>query len=690
MRLQLLFPLLLGLGLASAGQARAQVLIFDMGTKDSALWPGAERVTAADATLRSGESASLRSTSSRWLSTKGLEEYDAPGKGNPIWTNALTEDCIMGAETNSFRFSAPTGKWSVYVLCGFGGRWDRSASQYWDFDVTVGNETWRCQIPGVEGSGPYRSEKHVFAAMSDGSIEVKLSPKSMWCVAGIIAWRPGDEAAARAVIEEVEQWAPPEEMAKWKEDVRPPAGPEPALGGADRKRGFYLWHRHWATPIYPWTNPTPAEINPTLRVFAAPGEYEPITFTARPLREIRQAEVTVGDLGPVSAKDIEVRKVRYVKARRNYSDHGLYRIVPDILDRWQGGPLPAGENATFWLTLRVPDQAPPGIYRGQIDFVADGQKAAVPVVLRVLDVRLQDDPEHTYGIYYDDPLSRWANAPDEWSRRYWERKSELEHADMAAHGTRNVTLDCWSPAGDEQGKFDMAESLRLLEAELKMAQRFDFQGPYVCSISAESVYEKYMKEGLRSHLKGVQMPPEAFFSEITAMVRAIEEERKRRGWPEFIYQPYDEPESDPEVVQFMVRLFQAVKAAGVRTYTTASPERPGYEPFKPYVDVWCTQTFLPDRESVVADMKARGVEYWCYPNDISGENDHTPVAGARMTYGFGFWRSGFKRLIPWIYQYSTGDPFNYLDGSNMDFMVRSEAEGTPLPGRALGSLPGGL
>jgi len=61
------------------------------------------------------------------------------------------------------------------------------------------------------------------------------------------------------------------------------------------------------------------------------------------------------------------------------------------------------------------------------------------------------------------------------------------------------------------------------------------------------------------------------------------------------------------------------------------------------------------------------------------ENDHTPVAGARMTYGFGFWRSGFLTLIPWIYSYSIGDPYNYLDGSAMDFFNRSEPDGTPVP-----------
>jgi hypothetical protein len=129
----------------------------------------------------------------------------------------------------------------------------------------------------------------------------------------------------------------------------------------------------------------------------------------------------------------------------------------------------------------------------------------------------------------------------------------------------------------------------------------------------------------------------------------------------------------------MVKVLKACKEAGVRTYVTADPTHEGFEPMRPYVDVWCTQPFAPDHETVLADMKARKVEYWCYPNHVSGENDHTPVAGARMTYGFGFWRSGFLTLIPWIYSASIGDPFNYLDGSAMDFFNRWEPDGRPIP-----------
>ena len=140
------------------------------------------------------------------------------------------------------------------------------------------------------------------------------------------------------------------------------------------------------------------------------------------------------------------------------------------------------------------------------------------------------------------------------------------------------------------------------------------------------------------------------------MVRALESERKARHWPEFLYYPIDEPSTEPVAVRLMVTSLKACKEAGVRTYVTADPTNEGFSPLRPYVDVWCTQPFAPDRETVLADMKARRSAYWCYPNHVNGENDHTPVAGARMTYGFGFWRSGFRALIPWIYSPAPATP----------------------------------
>jgi hypothetical protein len=369
--------------------------------------------------------------------------------------------------------------------------------------------------------------------------------------------------------------------------------------------------------------------------------------------------------------------MRFLRARPNYTVRFRYRVVPDLLEHFQSLDLVQGQNARFWITVRVPDDAPAGIYRGRITFECSGGRAELPLTLRILPFRLREDPGKLFGIYYRHPYDQMARADDEVSREYFRRRAELEHADMVAHGTRNVVLSCGSSAADARGNFHFQWDL--LGEKIALGQRYGFRGPLVMHISTEALYAKYVKERYGSHLRGVQDPPEEFGRELTALVKAIESERRRRGWPEFLYYPVDEPSTDQAAVNFMKEVLVACQAAGVRTYVTADPTHDQFDPLRPYVDVWCTQPFAPDRETIQADVQARGVEYWCYPNHVNGENDHTPVAGARMTYGFGFWRSGFLALIPWIYSSSTGDPFNYLDGASMDFFNRHEPDGTPIP-----------
>ena len=50
--------------------------------------------------------------------------------------------------------------------------------------------------------------------------------------------------------------------------------------------------------------------------------------------------------------------------------------------------VPQGENRVAWLDLRVPLDAPPGLYRGRVDVKADGHGGTVPVELEVIDYTL--------------------------------------------------------------------------------------------------------------------------------------------------------------------------------------------------------------------------------------------------------------------------------------------------------------
>lgn len=664
------------INMSCSRQPRTPSAYFDMGNDTSAVWEGFIRVTPANVfTSQSGfgwQSGDGLNAQALALTERVIDLANKIDDPPPIWTNPITEDAISSDRENTFLFKAAPGDYEIYVICGTS---DAARNQYFDFTIQVGSEQQRVQFE----SGYQFFSQRFHARMNDEAISIRFTPRSKWVVNAIIAWPVGiTSKVEKEIIAPFEEWTyrmRPDEWAKWKLDSLPPAI-EFTANKADQKRGFVVYTRHYLEPIYLATRPRPEDLNPSLQIFATPGEYEPMNFVILPLKKLSNTKVTVSDIGPVPAANIDIRHVRYMKARPNYSTFFRYLVVPDLLEHFNSLELTAGENSRFWFTVHIPENAPSGTFTGNVTFECSGGKVEVPVQLRILPFKLREDPGKIFGIYYRHPLDKISGA-DEVSAEYFRNKADMEHADMVAHGTRNVTLSSGGQAADAQGNFNF--NWDLLAEKLALWEKYGFKGPIVMSIPTGLVYRKYMNEIYGSHLLNIKTPPRAFGLELTAMVKAIETERKKRGWPEFLYYPYDEPGRDSVAIKFMVTVLKACKAAGVRTYSTANPTTKQFQPFRPYVNIWCCQPYNPDRETVIADMKSNKNEYWCYPNHVAGENDHTPVTGARMTYGYGFWRSGFVALIPWIYSASTGDPFNYLDGRTMDFFNRSEPDGTPIP-----------
>ena len=111
---------------------------------------------------------------------------------------------------------------------------------------------------------------------------------------------------------------------------------------------------------------------------------------------------------------------------------------------------------------------------------------------------------------------------------------------MAAHGIRNVVLDAYVPAADENGEFH--PDWTGLEARMAMALKYSPEPPFAVEMNTNGIYSKYMNgQSIGGHTSGVEMPPAGFFTELTAMVRLIENKRLEEGWPEFLYYPIDEP-----------------------------------------------------------------------------------------------------------------------------------------------------
>jgi len=679
--------LLLSIWLASAPSGN-RVYKLDAGSESSPLRDGFAALTA--------KSAYSAQTGFGWKSPTGLkthyQAYQREWKHNesrgraeppPIYANELTCDAIYSDQPNTLLVDLPDGRYTVWLLCG---RSEGSKSSFFWFDVSAGSAQATLKIPG-----PFIFHKQVFQIdVRAGQLALQFTPKTLWVLAGLVICPFEQEAALRAEflngLEQEIWFLPPDVAAKWRKveriDDRTPAEFSPA----DRQRGYALFARHWSEVIYPHTLPRAAELNPDLTVFASLGEYEPLTFTIHPLGNVGRTQVRVGPLrcgaAVLPAENVDVRYVRYMNVRPNYSTYYLYHTAPDVLEHKEAVSLVQGTNQTVWITVKVPQDAQPGVYEGRITVQPEaGQPAEVPLKVRVLPIRLRANPEHIYGAYYHDPLSGIRSDNHPLLNEYLQRKAELERQDMVAHGMNSHVSAVTGLTRDADGNWTCdgteTESRIALDRKYGLADK-----PLVVSFPVGHWYSRLVdKQGLGSHMRLVRDDvPQSFFDEVTKMVEAIQREKQKYQWPELLYYPIDEPNTHESSVRFMVNVLKAIKRVpGVRTYVTADPSHEQFAPMWPYVDVWCCQPFVWDYDTVRRLSKEKNIEFWCYPNHISGENDHTPVRGARMTFGFGFWKSGFRTLIPWIYSASVGDPWNYLDGTSQDFMVRSTDDGDPVP-----------
>ena len=667
---------------------QAKVYRFDMGTEASELRPGFARVTA--------KSRYTPQAGFGWRETDGLKEHyrhysrewevnESRGRTQPppIYTNEVTCDAVISKRPATFLVDLEPGLYTVYLLSGLSAG---SSREYHWFDIAAGEAKATAKIPG-----PYIFERSVLRVKTDGEpLAVDLAPQTDWMLAALLVFPTAEESRIRAefldALEKEIYFLPPDVAQQWNETFHEDSRPLPPFEESDRRRGYALFARHWSEVIYPNTVPRQSELSPRLEIFASPGEYEPVTFTVHPLKDLSGIRVTAGELrsenGVIAADHVEVRYVRYMLVRPNYSTFFSYHVAPDVLVRRESVDAKAGENQRFWITVKVPDNAEPGMYQGRLQVAAGGAAASeVPLKLRVLPIRLQKDPEHIYGMYYRDPLSLLSDDNTPQANDYFRRKAEMERKDMVEHGMNSHISGVSGLSRGDRGNWTMdgEETDRRIAFDRKYGLA---DKPLVVQFPVGWWYSKLVDpKGTGSHLRLVRPDvPQSFFDEVTKMVQAIEQTRQKYGWPEFLYYPIDEPSTNPDSVRFMVGVLKACKQVpGVRTYVTADPTHEQFEPMWPYVDVWCCQPFVWDHETIERLSKEKNVEFWCYPNHISGENDHTPVRGARMTWGFGLWRSGFKTLIPWIYQSDVSDPWNYLDGTAMDFVNRSTPEGEPIP-----------
>ncbi len=452
---------------------------------------------------------------------------------------------------------------------------------------------------------------------------------------------------------------------------------EPGLTPDEKQRGYLLFHRPITEPVYPNSKPHGHERLEQLVAFAAPGEFEPLTFSIYPLRDLLNLKVRCSPLtcgaGEIPGAKITVHLVTYWNVGYpRYTSRSTYRRTPELLEQVTVHSSPQGECQRYWIRIQVPEDTKPGVYRGTVSVWDEGFEKAIqiPVALRVLGFQLCRDSAKHYSTYY---YARNRTQYTGKSESFIQKAASNEYRAMVAYGldmSPTMYLAC-----------DDGRTIRLpYPEELDRMLQAGLAGPI--PVTAGNVISRFYRDttpdGERgSHWHISKMPSPDFYERITASFEAFEADRKAKGWPEFICCPIDEVTGSRK--DFGAKVYAAVKAAGIRTYATKDPTAADAEPYRPHIDIWCSQPYSVPYEKIIGQDR---YEYWSYPNHNAGEIKDRRVMckGGRMTYGFGFWRSGYTTLIPWNWSWTPGnDQFDYLRGSRSGCGQRIDEEGEVIP-----------
>jgi len=211
-------------------------------------------------------------------------------------------------------------------------------------------------------------------------------------------------------------------------------------------------------------------ITDRMEAFASPGEYEPMTFFILPSRDTTVTfdvpDLRSGDnVIPASRLDLRLVKVWY-QAGIDVGEISRRILTPELLlkdddlvrvdhgqkinvvrdpdaprDAAELLPVRIGrmEVRQFWLTVHVPENVPPGEYRGRLGINAQGLgRRDLAITLRVLPIQLAE-PYLEYSIYYRGFLDAGRPAFVSSEQKTPEQLA-AEFRDMKAHGITNPDI----------------------------------------------------------------------------------------------------------------------------------------------------------------------------------------------------------------------------------------------------------
>ena len=176
----------------------------------------------------------------------------------------------------------------------------------------------------------------------------------------------------------------------------PPAGEmhaELVPSESDKQRGYTIFVPKNRRGVLPEYRPEAAEVRALIKVFACPGQLEPVSFCIRPLQNLGIVRFEAALLSEDEGKELEGLEVDLYVVQPTVEQIKLTddrcRWVAKWLRPVQEYPAKDGQNVQVYVDMRLPEDARPGNYTGSVRIIPQqGEPAKVTVELEILPLKL--------------------------------------------------------------------------------------------------------------------------------------------------------------------------------------------------------------------------------------------------------------------------------------------------------------
>ncbi|OGF44962.1 MAG: hypothetical protein A2231_08650 [Candidatus Firestonebacteria bacterium RIFOXYA2_FULL_40_8] len=248
-----------------------------------------------------------------------------------------------------------------------------------------------------------------------------------------------------------------------EEDKSLPDKIAPVPSPEDSKKGYIIFFRNYLYDVNPYSNPLKSEMEQKeLKAFATQGEYEPLLFSVYPLTDLTSCKITLSEIVNEKGEKLPSTafQINNVLSRPQGIKDDPILVRPTILEK--AGEIPKMLQTipkTIWITVKVPEDAKEGSYKGKITFSPAGKTASeIPVTFTVLPFKLLQPSDVSWS-----PIMAGS----------WDFESlEKQMVSLKEHGMTGMVTDYLRPEGENSNDFTKANKVMELAKKTGLPGEF--------------------------------------------------------------------------------------------------------------------------------------------------------------------------------------------------------------------------